>query len=269
MAHETFAVERDGAVTTVWFNRPQILNPINATVMRELLAITAELDQDEDTRVVILTGRGTAFSAGADTKALLGAMADREARRALSDTAKLRSARTGRRLMDDWERLDQVTIAAINGWAVGGGLSLAMACDFRLMADGARIFIPEVRLGLPYMWGSISRLISLVGMARAKELVMTCDQIGAPEALAMGLVNRVVPGEQLLAAARALADKLLALPPMAVRRTKEFFRALHANRAGDITFADAYLGAGCADGEDTAEAITAFREKRPGRYQNR
>jgi enoyl-CoA hydratase len=171
--------------------------------------------------------------------------------------------------MDDWERLDQMTIAAINGWAVGGGLSLAMACDFRVMADTARIFIPEVRLGLPYMWGSLTRLINLVGMARAKELVMTCDQIGADQALAMGLVNRVVSGAQVLLAARELAERLLSMPPMAMRRTKEFFRALLSNRAGDITVADAYLGAGCADGEDTAEAITAFREKRAGRYRDR
>lgn len=269
MTYETFIVDRDGAVATVWLNRPEILNPINEVVMRELLAITAEFERDEDTRVVILTGKGRAFSAGADTRALLGPMADREARRRLSDTAKLRSARTGRRVMDDWERLDQVTIAAINGWTVGGGLSLAMACDFRVMADTARIFIPEVRLGLPYMWGSLTRLINLVGMARAKELVMTCDQIGADQALAMGLVNRVVSTEQLLMSARNLADQLLSMPPMAMRRTKEFFRALLSNRAGDITFADAYLGAGCADGEDTAEAITAFREKRAGRYRNR
>jgi len=269
MPYETFVVDKDGAVATVWFNRPEILNPINEVVMRELLAIIGEFERDEDTRAVILTGKGRAFSAGADTRALLGAMADREARRTLSDTAKLRSARTGRRIMDDWERLDQVTIAAINGWAVGGGLSLAMACDFRVMADTARIFIPEVRLGLPYMWGSITRLINLIGTARAKELVMTCDQIGAEQALAMGLVNRVVSSGQLLGSARALADQLLGMPPMAVRRTKEFFRALHAGRAGDVTFADAYLGAACADGEDTAEAITAFREKRAGRYRNR
>jgi enoyl-CoA hydratase/carnithine racemase len=93
---------------------------------------------------------------------------------------------------------------------------------------------------------------------------MTRDQIGADQALAMGLVNRVASSEQLLMSARELADQLLSMPPMAIRRNKEFFGALLSNRAGDITFADAYLGAGCADGEDTAEAITAFREKRAG-----
>lgn len=269
MAYETFVVERSGPVATVSFNRPQALNAVNATVLDELLAIAAELSEDEDTRAVILTGRGRAFCAGADTKALLGAMADREARHRLSDRARLRSARVGRRVMDEWERLDQVTIAAVNGWAVGGGLSLAMACDFRLMAEDARLFIPEVRLGLPYMWGSITRLINLVGVSRAKELVMACEEIGAAEAVAMGLATRVVPGAELLGAARALADRLLGMPPMAMRRTKEFFRALTTNRSGDITAFDAYLGAGCADGEDLGEAIAAFREKRAGRYQDR
>jgi enoyl-CoA hydratase/carnithine racemase len=269
MAYETVLVERSGPVATVWLNRPESLNPINATVMREMLAAAAELADDEETRAVILTGKGRAFCAGADTRATLGAMVDREARRRLSDPARLRSARVGRRFMEEWERLDQVTIAAINGYAVGGGLSLAMACDFRLIAEGARIFIPEVRLGLPYMWGSISRLVDLVGMGRARELVMTCEEIGAAEAAAIGLVNRVVPSERLLGAARELADKLLAMPPMAMRRTKEVFRALSSNRAGDVTAFDPYLGAGCADGEDTAEAITAFREKRIGRYRDR
>ena len=268
MPYETFLVERAGAVATVWFNRPDKLNPINETVQRELLAIARELAEDEATRVVILTGKGRAFCAGADV-AMLGKMADREARRALSEPARLRSARTGRRIMEEWEQLDQVTIAAVNGYTVGGGLSLAMACDFRLIAGGARIFIPEVRLGLPYMWGSITRLINLVGMARAKELVMTCDELTAERAHALGLVNDVVPGERLLEAARELADRLLAMPPMALRRTKEVFRALYTNRAGDVSFADAYLGAGCADGEDTAEAIAAFRQKRRGTYRNR
>jgi enoyl-CoA hydratase len=269
MAYETFVVERSGPIATVSFNRPEALNAVNATVLQEFGAIAAELGADEATRAVILTGVGRAFSSGADTKAVLQALADPEAQRRLSDAARLRLARTGRRVMDDWEHLDQVTIAAVNGWAIGGGLSLAMACDFRLMAEGARIFIPEVRLGLPYMWGSITRLINLVGMARAKELVMTCDEIGAPEALAMGLVNRVVPGPELPSAARALADKLVGMPPMAMRRTKEVFRALTTNRSGDLSAFDAYLGVGCAGGADLTEAIAAFQEKRPGRYRDR
>ncbi len=268
MAYETFMVERTGAVATVSFNRPEKLNPINEKVMVELLAIAQEFREDDDTRVIILTGRGRSFCVGADMQMLAGS-AEYDARKPMSDSARLRSAKRGWRIMDEWERLDQITIAAVNGFAVGGGLSLAMACDFRIAASGARLWIPEVRLGVPYMWGSISRLINLIGMAKAKELVMTCDEVTAEEALALGLVNRVVPVAELLSAAHALAEKILNKPPMAVRRTKEFFQALNVNRAGDITYADAHLGLGTSLSEDMREAVSAFREKREGKFHNR
>ena len=171
--------------------------------------------------------------------------------------------------MEEWERLDQITIAAVNGFAIGGGLSLAMACDFRIAAAGARIWIPEVALGVPYLWGSVTRLINLVGMSKAKEMIMTCDEVTAEEAHKIGLVNRVVPLEQLNAAALELANKLASKPPMALRRTKDFFKALGNGRIGDITYADAYLGLSCSASEDMGEAMAAFKEKRPGRYRNR
>lgn len=268
MAYETFLVERSGAIATVRFNRPEKLNPINEKVMREMLAIIREFQEDDDTRVVILTGQGRSFCVGADME-MVSAEVNREKHRQLSDSARLRSAKTGWRIMEEWERLDQITIAAINGFAVGGGLSLAMACDFRIAASGARLWIPEVRLGAPYMWGSISRLINLVGMAKAKELVMMCDEVTAEEALALGLVNHVVAADQLHAATLAFAEKILSKPPMALRRTKEFFQALSANRAGDITYADAHLGLAAFLSEDMREAVSAFREKREGKFHNR
>ncbi len=266
MSYETFAVEQEGAVTTVAFDRPDKLNPLNEKVIGDMLAIVRELHENETARVVILTGHGRSFCVGADMKLL-----SEGPRSGPSDTdaANLRLSRRGWRLMEEWERLDQITIAAVNGFAVGGGLSLAMACDFRLVAEGARMWIPEVRLGVPYMWGSISRLIDLVGAAKAKELVMTCDEVSAREAVAIGLVNRIVPLGELRAAARALADTLLDKPPMALRRTKDFFRALHTNRAGDVTYADAYLGLACFGSEDMREAVTAFREQRAGVYHDR
>lgn len=268
MAYETFMVERAGAIATVFFNRPEKLNPINEKVMREFLTITQEFQEDDDTRVIILTGHGRSFCVGADM-VMLAASVEREKQQPVSDSARLRSAKMGWRIMEEWERLEQITIAAVNGFAVGGGLSLAMACDFRIAASGARLWIPEVRLGVPYMWGSISRLINLVGMAKAKELVMTCDEVTAEEALAIGLVNQVVPGEQLTQAAQAFAGKILNKPPMALRRTKEFFKALNVNRAGDITYADAHLGLATALSEDMREAVSAFREKREGKFYNR
>ena len=171
--------------------------------------------------------------------------------------------------MEEWERLDQITIAAMNGFAIGGGLSLAMACDFRIAAAGIQMWIPEVELGVPYMWGSNTRLINLVGMGKAKELIMTCDRVTAEEALAIGLVNQVVPAEQLSDATLAFAQKIVHKPPMALRRTKEFFHALGTSRAGDITYADAHLGLATAGSEDMREAVAAFLEKRGGSYKNR
>jgi enoyl-CoA hydratase/carnithine racemase len=268
MTYETFLVERSGAIATVHFNRPEKLNPINEKVMREILAITQEFQEEDDTRVIILTGQGRSFCVGADMN-MLSANADPEKQKHLSDSARLRLAKTGWRVMDEWERLEQITIAAINGFAVGGGLSLAMACDFRIAASGVRLWIPEVRLGVPYMWGSISRLINLVGMAKAKELVMTCDEITAEGALALGLVNQVVALDQFQPTAVAFAEKLLSKPPMALRRTKEFFQALGTNRARDITFADSHLGLATSMSEDMREAVSAFREKREGKFHNR
>ena len=268
MAYETFIVERSGPIATVFFNRPEKLNPINEKVMREFVAIAQEFQEDDETRVVILTGKGRSFCVGADMNLFADGL-DREKQAQRSDSVKLRSAKIGWRLMDEWERLDQITIAAVNGFTVGGGVSIAMACDFRIAAAGSRIWIPEVRLGVPYMWGSITRLINLVGMGKAKELVMTCDEVTAEEALTIGLVNQVVPLDKLQVATLAFAQKFLNKPPLALRRTKEFFKALSTNRAGDITYADAHLGLATFASEDMREAVAAFREKREGKFHNR
>jgi enoyl-CoA hydratase/carnithine racemase len=268
MAYETFLVERDGPIATVYFNRPNKLNPINEQVMHEMLEIAYELRDEEDLRIIILTGKGRSFCAGADLT-MLSASSDPSRARAHTDSKRLGMPRAGWRLMEEWERLDPITIAVVNGFAVGGGVSLAMACDFRIAAAGARIWIPEVRLGVPYMWGSVTRLVNLVGMSKAKELIMTCDEITAEQALEIGLVNQVVAPDRLDAAARELTDKLLSKPPMALRRTKDFFKALGNSRLGDITYADAYLGLGCFGSDDMREAVTSFREKRAARFSDR
>jgi len=268
MSYETFLLTHSGPIATVAFNRPEKLNPINELVTRELLAIVNELRGDEETRVVILTGAGRAFCVGGDMEMFAEAVSP-EYQRQQSDTAKLRLEKMGRRLMDEWEQLDQVTIAAINGFAVGGGFSLATACDFRIAAVGARMWVSEVTLGMPFMWGANTRLMNLVGMGKAKEIVMTGDVVTAEEALAIGLVNHVVPLDKLQEATLAFAEKLLKKPPMALRRTKEFFSALYTNKAGDITYADAHMGLVTFASEDMREAVAAFREKREGKFQNR
>lgn len=268
MSYETFLVQRSGPIATVTFNRPEKLNPINELVTRELLSIVYELRGDEETRVVILTGAGRAFCVGGDM-AMFAEMVDPAYQRQQNDIVKLRLEKMGRRLMDEWEQLDQVTIAALNGVAVGGGFALATACDFRIAAAGVRLWVSEVTLGMPLMWGANSRLINLVGMGKAKEIVMTGDVVTAEEALTIGLVNRVVPLDTLQAETLSFVDKLLSKPPMALRRTKEFFAALHTNRAGDIPYADAHLGLVTFASDDMQEAVAAFREKRLGKFQNR
>jgi len=268
MAYENFIVERAGAIATVYFNRPEKLNAINGKLLTEMIEVAHEFRDDEESRVVILTGKGRSFCAGADIGGLT-ANAGAQARRAQTDVGRLRTARTGWRLMEEWGRLDQVTIAAVNGFAIGGGLSLAMACDFRIAAAGTRIWIPEVALGVPYMWGSVTRLSNLVGMSKAKEMIMTCDEVSADDALKIGLVNQVVLAERLNAAALEFAGKLVSKPPMALRRTKDFFKALGNGRLGDITYADGYLGLSCLASDDMSEAMAAFKEKRPGRYRGR
>lgn len=268
MAYEMFIVERSQGVATVYLNQPEKLNPIDLKVMDEFLAITRELQNDEETRVVVLTGKGRAFCVGADLS-MLSTGTDPEVLRRQSDTAALRFLKMGRRITDEWERLDKVTVASINGFAIGGGLSLAIACDFRIVAAGTRMWIPELSLGMPYMWGSISHLINLVGVAKAKELVMMGDELTAEKALSIGLVNDVVPAEDLVEATRAFARRLVTKPPMALQRTKEFFNALSASRAGDITYADAHLGLATFASDDMREAIMAFKEKREPKFNNR
>ncbi len=208
-----------------------------------------------------LTGAGRAFSAGGDME-MFAETVDPAYQRRQSDIAKLRLEKMGRRLIDEWEQFDQVTIAAINGFAVGGGFSLATPCDFRIAAAGVRMWVSEVILGMPFMWRANTRLINLVGMGKAKEMVMTGDVVTAEEALAIGLVNQVSPPDTLHEVTQAFADKLLGKPPMALRRTKEFFAALHTNRAGDIMYADAHLGLVTFASKDMRETVAAFREKR-------
>src|SRR4030095_9778031 len=131
MNYETFLVDGSGPVATVYFNRPEKLNPINEKVMREILAITQEFQEDDETRVIILTGKGRSFCVGADMN-MLSANVDSEKLKQQNDSARLRGAKTGWRIMDEWERLDQITIAGVKGFAVGGGGSLALAGGFCL-----------------------------------------------------------------------------------------------------------------------------------------
>jgi enoyl-CoA hydratase len=207
---ENVLLARDGHTATVTLNRPDRRNSLSDEMLTELAGAFTELRDDAGTRVVIVTGAPPVFSAGADAK-LRSSMSPEERRRVfLPRQSGFR--RLFERATTLLENLEQPTIAMINGHAVGGGVGLTLACDFRWAAAGAELWIPEVDLGVPLGVGSTTRLVRLVGPARAKEIIMECRRYGAVEAQALGLVHRVVPGAELEKGVRAYAERLATKP---------------------------------------------------------
>ena len=201
---------RDGAIATVTLDRPERRNALSDALLAELGAALAELRDDASTRVVIVTGAPPVFSAGADA-GLKSTMSGEERRRAFAER-RSQFRRLFERATTLLEGLEQITIAAVNGHAIGGGWGLALACDFRVAAAEAEFWIPEVDLGVPLGVASTTRFVRLVGPARAKEIILECRRYSAEEARAMGLVHRVIPGAELAKRARELAESLLAKP---------------------------------------------------------
>ena len=220
---ETLRVEHDSelrGLTIVTLNRPEKLNAISLQMHEEIQSVCADLRKDEVARVVIFTGAGRAFSAGAD----------RAERRTLDpNPLKMRlRAGTGNRTCDAIEGLDQVTIGAVNGLAVGGAVVFLSCMDLRLADEDAWFSIPEVDLNIPLTWNALPRLMRELGPARTRELVMTCDRFSSADAERWGLVNHVVPAGDALQSARELAAKLLKKDALSLALTKSTCRALAA-----------------------------------------
>ncbi len=204
-------LQRDGPVVRLIINRPQADNRLDNATIRALLAHVEMVAADHGVRVVVLTGAGETFSAGADLSALENGAAE----------AVGTWLRWGQRLTDALAALPQPTLAAINGPASGAGCELALATDLRLLAREAQVGLPQVRQGMIPAWGGTQRLARLVGPGIARELIYTGRLVGAEEALQRGLVNAIYPGPELPAAALALARQLAALPPGAIAGAKE------------------------------------------------
>ncbi len=257
---ELVAVERDpGGTVRVTLSRPEAKNALSRALNLELLRLAGELGGDPAARAILLTGAGDAFSAGADLKERRGVAA--------ADSGPFIDAISG--AIRAWAEMPKPTIALINGAAFGGGLELALACDFRLAADTAVMGLSEVRLGIMPGAGGTQRLARLLGVARAKELVLTGRRIDAARALAVGLVSRVVPPAELDGAGQELADELTACAPLSVAMAK---RAI--DDGADLPMADALaLERRCYDvtlmSEDRNEGLRAFAEKRPPRFTGR
>ncbi|KIH76498.1 enoyl-CoA hydratase [Geoalkalibacter ferrihydriticus] len=246
-------------IATLTVNRPEVLNALNAELVQDLRGKLAVLDSDKRARVIILTGAGDkAFVAGAD----IGAMRD------LDPLAARETALLAQEFLADIERCAKPVIAAVNGYALGGGCELAMACDLRVASENARFGQPEINLGIIPGWAGTQRLPRLVGKGRALEMILTGDWIDAREALRIGLVNRVVPQGELLAETRKLAGRIAEKSRIAVRLCKEAVingLEMDSLRAGQY---EADLFGLCFSTHDQKEGMTAFLEKRKAEFQD-
>ena len=260
MAYEFLLVERDGAVAVVTVNRPAVLNALNAATLGELNRVAAELGGDAEVRAVVLTGAGEkAFVAGADIRELAGLA---------PDMAKSYS-QAGQRAFDAIEHLGKPVIAAVNGFALGGGCELAMACTIRLAAETAKFGQPEIKLGLTPGFAGTQRLARLVGKGRAMELLLGGGTIDAAEAWRIGLVNRVVAPAELMNEARALARTYAASAPIAMRYNIEAINhGLETSFAEGENLEASLFGLAFAT-DDMREGTQAFLEKRKAQFTGR
>ena len=266
---EFISVERglgpDGRIAVVRFDRGDGINALSPEAMRQLTAVARSFEDDGDASVVVLTGSAKAFSAGFDLK-------DPEGRsRKDMDLGTLRRlARLGPRLTRAWQEMEQVTIGAIEGFAIGGGVALAVALDFRVMASNAHLRVPEIALGMSMSWQSIPRMLHLMGPARTKQAVIIADErISAEEAREWGLVEEVAEPGKAFETAMALAEKVARQPPIAVSMTKLTVNRL-AHALDDLAShmdGDQFLLAGMS--EDHKEGVAAFLERRKAKFRGR
>jgi enoyl-CoA hydratase len=260
MMYEHLVLERDGAVATVTFNRPHVLNALNQQLLAELDAVMSVLDEDEAVGAILLTGAGEkAFVAGADINELAQQtpVGGREA------------GRRGQAIFTRIERATKPVIAVINGFCLGGGCELALACTFRFAADTAEIGQPEINLGVIPGYGGTQRLPRLVGKDRAMDLILTGRRIRAHEALAMGLVTRVVPAASLREEALAFARELASKAPVARRYCLQAINdGLEVPLEQGLAFEATLFGLVAAT-DDMKEGTRAFLEKRKAVFKGR
>ncbi|MBW2526338.1 MAG: enoyl-CoA hydratase/isomerase family protein [Deltaproteobacteria bacterium] len=263
MTYETIQVDTSGPLMKVTLNRPDRLNALNQQMMLELKALFDELRGRPEVSVVIVGAAGRAFSAGVEFSSR--EMAGRYAKPELANERLWQLF--GHDFLRTLENLEQVTIAAVQGPAVGGGFCLAMGCDFRIAATAATFSLPEVNLGIFLSWGATPRLTALVGPSRAKELIMTAEPVGARQAEVMGLCNRVVAAEELPRACDELAQTLLSKGPLAIRICKKMVNAASVARMGDLYPCEPELVERLMESEDVSEGVRAFLEKRPPEFR--
>ena len=257
---ENLLIERDGPIAIVTVNRPKVLNALNTQTLDELRRTILSLKHDDGVRAVVVTGAGEkSFIAGADINELA----------VQTPVGGRDHSMRGQHVLDLIEHMGKPVIAAINGFALGGGCELAMACTIRIAADTARIGQPEINLGIIPGYAGTQRLSRLVGTGRALEILLTGDPLPAAEAHRLGLVNRVVPAAELMTEARKLAAALAAKAPVAIRYIIEA-----VNRGAQMSFAEAQayeatLFGLVASTDDMREGTKAFLEKRKAEFKGK
>ena len=260
MAYENLLYEKKDQIAYVTFNRPKVLNALNRKTMEELGDLLARVREDAEVRALILTGAGEkAFVAGADIHEL--------AQRTPVDGKEF--SLFGQGVFHMLETMGKPSIAAINGYALGGGCELALACTIRLASKTAKLGQPEVKLGIIPGYGGSQRLARLCGKGVAHELVLTGEMVSADEALRIGLVNRVVEPAELIPAAEALARKIIANAPLAVKFAMEAVEHGMEMPQEEGLFLEATLFGLCCATEDMREGTRAFLEKRPAQFKGK
>ncbi|MBW1782295.1 MAG: enoyl-CoA hydratase/isomerase family protein [Deltaproteobacteria bacterium] len=263
MGYRHLRIDRDHHVATLTLHRPEKLNALSADLMNEIIDAVRGFHGDEATRVVIFTGAGASFSAGvdlADSKGL-GRMENASA------LMKSRLLRLGPRMIQTIYEMDQITIAAVNGTAAGGGACIAAACDFRLGAEDCGIGYPEVKLGMNLSWIALPMCVRLIGPARAKQMVILAELENAETLLKWGYLDRVVPPDQLLSEAMRMAMAFAARPPMAAQMVKRSVNAIASALDQAVMHMDSDQFMLTTTTEDYVEGIRAFMEKREPQFR--
>lgn len=269
MSNEFIRIEKHDRIAVVHFDRGDGRNALSNGALKGLIDAARQFEDDTETSAVILTGHARSFSVGYDLKEVKGIDPRGRGPRDIGLAELRRLASLGPRACAAWEAIEPFTVCAIEGWCLGGGVALAVSLDFRVAATTAQFAVPEIKLGMNMSWQSLPRIVNLVGPARAKEICIWAETLPAGTAKDYGLIEEIVPEGQALSRALAIAERIAAMPPVAVRMIKQGVNTYATALAKASSAMDLDQFALAQTGEDFAEGLNAFLEKRPGKFTGR